>query len=221
MSAAAVSKARTLLVATRNEGKLEEFRRILGDLGLTIVGSAELALPEVVEDGATFEENATKKAREAAAASGLMTLADDSGLEVDALFGAPGVQSARYSGGAGSVANVRKLLIALESTPDAARTARFRCVLALADPAGPLGAEVLLADGRCEGTIARAPRGEGGFGYDPVFVPNGGAATMSELRADEKDAISHRGRACAAMRAPLVEYLRRRSMPPDEGESPR
>ncbi|MDQ3036564.1 MAG: RdgB/HAM1 family non-canonical purine NTP pyrophosphatase [Myxococcota bacterium] len=218
MSAAAISKARTLVVATRNQGKLEEFRRILGDLGLTILGAAELALPEVEEDGATFEDNATKKAREAAAASGLMTLADDSGLEVDALFGAPGVQSARYSGGGGAEANVRKLLVALESTPDTGRSARFRCVLALADPSGPLGDEVLLADGRCEGTIIRAPRGGGGFGYDPVFVPEGAAATMAELDSTQKDAISHRGQACAAMKAHLVEYLRRRS-PAEEAES--
>jgi XTP/dITP diphosphohydrolase len=203
-------RARTLLVATRNAGKLEEFRRIFGDLGVTIVGAAELALADVVEDGATFEANATKKARESAIASGLMTLADDSGLEVDALFGAPGVHSARYAGG-GAEANVRKLLGALESTPDEARTARFRCVLALADPSGPLGEEVLLAQGTCEGTIIRSPRGGGGFGYDPVFVPEGKALTMAEISDAEKDALSHRGRACAAMRERLVAYLTRRA----------
>lgn len=201
----------TLLVATKNGGKLDEFRRIFGDLDVTIVGAEELALPDVEEDGETFEANATKKARESAAASGLMTLADDSGLEVDALFGAPGVHSARYAGGGGAEANVRKLLTALESTPDGSRTARFRCVLALVDPSGPLGDEVILAEGRCEGRIARSARGAHGFGYDPVFVPDGGEETMAEIDDAAKDRISHRGRACASMRERLVAYLERRA----------
>lgn len=172
------------------------------------MSAGELALPAPEEDGETFAENAIKKARAAALASGEMTLADDSGLEVDALNGAPGVHSARYAGDKGSAANMKKLLGALESVPEGMRSARFRCVLALVDPKGPLGEEVLLAEGRCEGTIARDPRGTGGFGYDPIFVPEGGEWTMSELSDAEKDAISHRGKACAAMRLKIQEYLR-------------
>lgn len=197
-----------LLIATHNAGKVAEFRRILGDLGLEIASAGELALPAPEEDGETFSENAIKKARAAAFASGEMTLADDSGLEVDALNGAPGVHSARYAGDQGSVANMQKLLDALESVPEGNRSARFRCVLALVDPKGPLGDEVLLTEGRCEGAIARAPRGAGGFGYDPIFVPEGGDRTMSEISDAEKDEISHRGEACAAMRVKIAEYLR-------------
>lgn len=198
---------RKLLVATKNRGKLEEFRRIFGDLELELVGADELGLPDVDETGETFEANALLKARAQAAASGLMTLADDSGLEVDALSGAPGVQSARYAGGGGSEANVRKLLAALEHVPDERRGARFRCVLALVDPGGPLGEGALIADGRSEGSIVRAPRGSGGFGYDPIFLPEGLDRTMAEISEGEKDRISHRGRASEAMRERLMTYL--------------
>jgi XTP/dITP diphosphohydrolase len=197
-----------LLIATHNVGKLAEFRRIFGDLGLEIVGADELSLPAPDEDGETFAENAIKKARAAAHASGEMTLADDSGLEVDALNGAPGVHSARYAGDKGAAANMHKLLDALHSVPKSERSARFRCVLALVDPKGSLGDEILLAEGRCEGAIAHEARGAGGFGYDPIFVPEGGDRTMSEISDAEKDAISHRGKACAAMRVKIAEYLR-------------
>ncbi|AKF07785.1 RdgB/HAM1 family non-canonical purine NTP pyrophosphatase [Sandaracinus amylolyticus] len=196
-----------LLIATKNRGKLEEFRRIFGDLGVELVSADELGLPDVEETGDTFEANAILKAEAQAAASGCMTIADDSGLEVDALDGAPGVYSARYAGAGGSEANVRKLLAALADVPDERRTARFRCVLALADPRGALGARVELTEGRCEGRIAHQPSGSGGFGYDPVFVPADGDATMAELSATAKDAISHRGRACARMRERLAAYL--------------
>ena len=200
-----------LLVATKNRGKLEELRRIFDGLDVELVGADELALGDVEETGETFEANALLKARAYAQASGLMALADDSGLEVDALGGAPGVRSARYAGEGGSEANVRKLLAALESVEDARRTARFRCVLAVVDPTGPLGQDALLAEGACEGRIARAPRGSGGFGYDPVFVPEGMSATMAEISEAEKDRISHRGRASGVMRARLLAYLATRT----------
>jgi XTP/dITP diphosphohydrolase len=200
-----------LLVATHNRGKIEEFRRILGGLGVALVGAGDLNLPEVDEDGETFEANAIKKARALAAAARRITLADDSGLEVDALGGAPGVRSARYAGGAGPEANIRKLLAALEGVPPERRTARFRCVLALADPEGPLGERVELAAAACEGTIALAPRGSGGFGYDPIFIPAGEVRTMAELAAAEKDALSHRGRACRALAPWLATYLTQRA----------
>lgn len=196
-----------LLVATKNRGKLEEFRRIFEGLGLELASADELGLPDVEETGETFEANALLKARAYAEASGLMSLADDSGLEVDALGGAPGVYSARYAGEGGSEANVRKLLGALDPVPDAERTARFRCVLALVDPSGPAGHDPLLAEGTCEGHIAHAPRGRGGFGYDPVFVPQGMSLTMAEISDAEKDRISHRGRASEVMRARLMTYL--------------
>jgi XTP/dITP diphosphohydrolase len=204
----------TLVIATKNRGKLEELRRIFGDLELSIVSADELGLPDVIEDAPTFEGNAIKKATELARASGHMTLGDDSGLLVDALGGAPGVLSARYAGVDGpgqAAANVAKLLAALDAVPDAARTARFRCVLALADPRGALGErDVLLAEGTCEGAILRAPRGGGGFGYDPIFVPRGETRTMAELPSDAKDRVSHRGAACALMRARLLDYLANR-----------
>ncbi|MFW6051496.1 MAG: RdgB/HAM1 family non-canonical purine NTP pyrophosphatase [Myxococcota bacterium] len=198
-----------LLVATGNRGKLAELRRLFAGLELEVVGlDAVGPVPEVVEDGDTFEANAAKKAREVAAATGEMTLADDSGLEVDALGGAPGVRSARFAGeGATDAENNRLLLERLEATGDAARTGRFRCVLALADPPGPLGDRVHLEAGACEGRILRAPRGEGGFGYDPLFVPRGHERTMAELPADEKNRLSHRGAAAARMRRFLATYL--------------
>jgi XTP/dITP diphosphohydrolase len=200
-----------LLVATHNPGKLEEFRRLVGSGEFRLVGACELALPEVVEDGETFEANAIRKAQHLATLSGRITIADDSGLEVDALGGAPGVWSARFAGSAGPEANVRKLLAALEGVPPERRTARFRCVLAVADPAGPLGGEVLLAVGTCEGRIAVAPRGHGGFGYDPVFIPEGEERTMAELSPEAKDALSHRGRAWRALAPRITTYLARRT----------
>ena len=200
-----------LLVATKNHGKLIEFRRIYGEIGLEIVGADDVGAGDVEETGDTFEANALLKARAGARASGLWTLADDSGLEVDALGGAPGVRSARYSEG-GSEANVRKLLEALRDVPDAQRTARFRCVLALVDPAAPDAAPTLVS-GACEGHIARAPRGAGGFGYDPVFVPAGRDVTIAELGDAEKDALSHRGVACERMRPALARLTC--EMPPN------
>lgn len=184
-----------LLIATRNAHKLDEIRAILSRPGLTLVGVAEHGrpLPEVVEDADTFTGNALKKARTLCAASGLWTLADDSGLEVDAIDGAPGVYSARYAGeGAGDAANNARLLRELDDVED--RRARFRCVLALAAPDG----RDWTVEGCCEGRIARAPSGTGGFGYDPLFHPDGGTCSFAELTPAEKNRISHRARALAA-----------------------
>lgn len=186
-----------LCVATHNAGKLIEFRRLL--VGHDVVGLDEVApqLKDIPETGGTYLENATIKARAGALASGLPTLGDDSGLEVDALDGAPGLHSARYSGG-GEKLNVVKLLAALADVAEAQRTARFRCVLVVAFP--EVERPLLIAEGICEGHIDHAPRGAHGFGYDPVFVPargdEAGAQTMAEMREDEKNAISHRGLAC-------------------------
>ncbi|MBT3193683.1 MAG: XTP/dITP diphosphatase [Verrucomicrobia bacterium] len=186
-----------LLIATRNAHKLEEIQAILQLPGIEIVGAdAVPGLPDVVEDGDTFEANAIKKAVELAAVSGMLTLADDSGLEVDALDKAPGVYSARYAGEpCDDAANNRKLLSALEGVTE--RTARFRCAIALATPEG----QTETVDGRCEGHIELAPRGDCGFGYDPLFVPNGFEQTFAELDADAKHSISHRGAALSAAKA--------------------
>jgi XTP/dITP diphosphohydrolase len=177
-----------LLVATRNAHKLQEIRAILNLPGLALSGADEVpGLPEVDEDAPTFEGNALKKARTLAAASGRWTLADDSGLEVDALGGAPGVISARYAGPEASTpANNAKLLRALDGVKN--RRARFRCVLALCAPDG----RTWTVEGRCEGKILEAPRGAQGFGYDPLFVPDGYEQTFAELAGGVKNRISHR-----------------------------
>lgn len=180
-----------LLVATRNRHKLAEIRAILAVPGLELVGADEApGLPEVDEDAPDFEGNAVKKARTLALAARCWTLADDSGLEVDALGGAPGVTSARYAGPqADTPANNAKLLAALQGITD--RRARFRCVLALAAPDG----SARIVDGRCEGRILEALRGAHGFGYDPLFVPDGHTQTFAELPPEVKNRISHRARA--------------------------
>jgi XTP/dITP diphosphohydrolase len=198
-----------VVVATRNRGKLAELRRLLAGLPLELVGlDAVGPVPEVVEDGDTFEANAAKKAREVAVATGLPALADDSGLEVDALGGAPGVRSARFAGeGATDQANNRLLLERMAAVPGPERTARFRCVLAFADPAGPLGHRVHLEEGVCEGHIAEAPRGQDGFGYDPLFVPMGLERSMAEIAPELKDSISHRGQAVGNMRQFLAGHV--------------
>lgn len=179
-----------ILIATRNPGKLAEFRQILTDLPVEIVSIDELdAPPEVEEDEPTLEGNARKKADTLASHSGLPTLADDTGLEVDALSGAPGVHSARFAGpGADDAANRAKLLVELDGRRD--RSARFRTVLAFVE-----GGSCRLFEGTCEGRIIEAPRGDGGFGYDPLFVPEGSDRTFAELEPEAKNAVSHRGRA--------------------------
>jgi XTP/dITP diphosphohydrolase len=193
-----------LLLASANRGKLRELRAILGGLPVELVGLEEIGLgppPQVAETGATFLENARLKARAYAAWSGLAAVADDSGLEVDALGGEPGVRSARYAGeGAGDQANLDKLLAALAGVPPARRTARFRCAAVLVDR--ELGEWHTQA--AWEGRLLEAPRGSGGFGYDPVFVPEGWDRTSAEVDPATKDAASHRGQAFRALR-PAIE----------------
>ena len=197
-----------LLVGTNNPGKVREYEELLIDLpaslDVTYPAREGLAL-EVVESGDTFEENARIKARAYAQASGLVSLADDSGLEVDALSGAPGVHSARYAGPAATdIDRYRKLLDALADIPLGQRSARFRCVVAIALPDGA----VYTADGSCEGEIGFAPQGEHGFGYDPVFVVKGySGRTMAELPPDVKNEISHRARALAAIQPVLRKLI--------------
>ncbi|PKO22337.1 MAG: non-canonical purine NTP pyrophosphatase [Chloroflexi bacterium HGW-Chloroflexi-1] len=194
-----------LLIATHNPGKVREYRDLLADLPIevTCLDAEGIAL-EVDETGATFAENAQQKAVTYARETGLWTWADDSGLEVDALGGAPGVHSARYAGpDASDAERYRKLLDALTGVPWNRRTARFRCVVALATPHG----EVRTAAGACEGIIAFGPAGEHGFGYDPVFYMPEHAATMAQLPPETKNRISHRGQAARAAAELLREML--------------
>ena len=199
-----------LLVGSTNRKKLAELEAMAASLGVAVVSPRELGvtLPEVVEDGATFAENAAKKAVAFARASGLPCVADDSGLCVDALGGDPGVRSARYSGEEPrpdrDERNNGKLLRALRDVQAARRTASFRCALALARPDG----RVQVVEGRWDGRIAFSPRGSNGFGYDPLFVLDALGRTSAELTAEEKNARSHRGQAMRLLR-PLVAALAR------------
>ena len=185
-----------LLIATRNAHKTREFAALLGDEFSISDLTNHVDAPEVEETGATFEENARLKAVSASEFSrGILVLADDSGLEVDALAGAPGVRSARYAyENATDVENVTKLLGALDGTTD--RPARFRCVIALARD----GKVIHVGSGSVEGQIGEARKGTNGFGYDPVFIPEGFDRTFAELGAEVKDAISHRARAVEAVK---------------------
>ncbi|HSZ80752.1 MAG TPA: RdgB/HAM1 family non-canonical purine NTP pyrophosphatase [Polyangia bacterium] len=198
-----------VVFATRNRGKLRELVPLFEELalGLELVTIDEVAPDtELREDAMTFEENALAKARQAAAATGLPALADDSGLEVDALGGAPGVHSARYAGvGATDAANNAKLLEALREVPPERRTARYRCVAAFVDPTRALE---LTRAGACEGALLAAPRGAGGFGYDPLFVVPGRGVTMAEIALDEKNRLSHRAAAFRALAVALAGVRR-------------
>ena len=198
-----------LVVATRNEGKLVEIRELLADPRIEVVGVTELPdVPEVDEDELTFAGNAAKKAREVAAATGLPTVADDSGLEVQILGGIPGVRSARFAGDdATDAANNELLLQHLQGFAAEHRAARFRCAVAFADPKGRLGQELITAEGSCDGTILTAPRGTGGFGYDPLFFCPELGMTFAEAGVGAKSGVSHRARALAAIRPGLLEYL--------------
>jgi XTP/dITP diphosphohydrolase len=205
-----------LLLASANQGKLRELRTILAGLPVELIGLAEVGLgdaPEVEETGDTFLENAMLKARAYAGWSGLAAVADDSGLEVDALGGAPGVRSARYAGeGASDQANLDKLLAAMAGVPAERRSARFRCAAALVDPeAGEWHAEA-----SWEGRLLDAPRGANGFGYDPVFLPDGWELTSAEVDQATKDAASHRGQAFRALRPAIEAWAARQG-----GVSPR
>jgi XTP/dITP diphosphohydrolase len=223
-----------LLLASANQGKLRELRTILDGLPVELVGLAEAGLgeaPEVEETGETFLANALLKARAYAAWSGLAAVADDSGLEVDALGGAPGVRSARYAGqGAGDRANLDKLLAAMAGVPPERRTARFRCAAVLVDPgwgsgglmpsppedrgsggrepSPPEECRQWHAEASWEGRLLEAPRGTGGFGYDPVFLPDGWDRTSAEVDQATKDAASHRGRAFRALRPAIEAWAR-------------
>jgi len=203
----------TLLVATHNQGKLREYQDLLSDLPVTLTYLDEVGITEdVTETGTTFRENAIEKARTYARLSGLLTLADDSGLEVDALGGAPGVHSARYAGPDATDADrIAKLLAALRHVPPERRTARFRCVIAVAAPTGG----VITADGTVEGVITDKPRGSHGFGYDPIFYLPDRGCTMAELPPEEKNRISHRARAAEAIK-PLLKQLIQRAETQDK-----
>jgi XTP/dITP diphosphohydrolase len=206
-----------VVVATRNAHKVAELRALFAGLPIDLVTPMQILGYEidVVEDGATFEANATKKAKAIAKATQAMTLADDSGLEVDALAGAPGVRSARYAHDRATDAdNNAALIAALSSLPPedgGVMTARFRCVLALIDPLSPQGFEPHLVEGVCEGAVATSARGQGGFGYDPLFIVAGGTRTMAELSEVEKNQVSHRGKAARAMFLVLEKALAARA----------
>jgi XTP/dITP diphosphohydrolase len=199
--------ARRVVLASGNPGKLREFSELLGKTGLELVRQSDLGITPPPETGATFLENALIKARHAAQVSGLPAIADDSGIEVDALAGAPGVYSARYAGdGASDEANLEKLLAALDDLPSASRGARYRCVVVFVEAVDDR--QPLIGMGTWEGRIIDEPRGRGGFGYDPAFVPNGETRTVAEMPAEEKHAQSHRGQ---AMRAFLEQFARARA----------
>lgn len=184
---------RRFVLATGNAGKAREIGALLGPAGVEIVSQADFGLDSADETGATFVENALLKARHASAGSGLPAIADDSGLVVDALQGAPGIHSARYAGGGGDAANIAKLLSELGELPAEQRGARFVCLaVMLRHPADPLP---IVCQGTWEGCIASSPRGEDGFGYDPVFIPAGHDCSAAELAPDEKNRLSHRGHA--------------------------
>jgi XTP/dITP diphosphohydrolase len=196
--------SRSILIATTNPGKLREIQQVAGGLPVNWLSLADRpGLPEAVEDGDTFEANAAKKARHYAQLTGLWTLADDSGLEVEALGGAPGVHSARYAGDHGDAANNRKLLANLADVPPERRGARFVCCLALVGD----GKILLTARGTVDGRIIDPARGANGFGYDPHFLLPDRGVTTAELSADEKNRISHRGRALRALLSDLPSVL--------------
>ena len=195
-----------LVLASGNAGKVAELRELLGDGGFDLRAQSEFGVADVEETASTFVENALLKARHAATATGLPALGDDSGLCVDALHGAPGLYSARYGGVHGDAArNIARLLDELRDVPEQQRTARFHCVLVLlrsADDPQPL-----IAEGQWRGRILAQPRGDRGFGYDPVFFDPENACSAAELDPAVKNAISHRGRALAELKQQLVDLL--------------
>ncbi|HEV2907594.1 MAG TPA: RdgB/HAM1 family non-canonical purine NTP pyrophosphatase [Actinomycetota bacterium] len=190
-----------LVVASRNPGKVREILEICADWPVEWLTFEQVSWPEVAETGTTYMENAVLKAQKVAEATGQAALADDSGLEVDALGGAPGPRSARYAGNdAGDEQNLRALIRAVAGVPRPGRTARYRAVAVLAWPDG----RHVWAEGECEGLLRTKARGSGGFGYDPIFEPIGWERTMAELTLQEKNRISHRGRALGALREILA-----------------
>ena len=192
---------RRIVFASGNRGKLREVKRLLEGFGVEVVPQSDLDVDEADETGATFLENSLIKSRTAARATGLPAIADDSGLAVDALDGAPGVYSARYSGpGATDDSNIDKLLAALDGVPEPERTAAFHCVASFVDP--DTGEEVV-GEGIWRGRILDGRRGDGGFGYDPIFFDDRRAKSAAEFGADEKNEASHRGQALRALVAAL------------------
>ena len=200
-------QSQRVVLATGNPGKLRQFSELLGASGLALVRQSDFGIEPPDETGSTFLENSLLKARNAARLTGLPAIADDSGIEVDALGGRPGLYSARYAGeGASDDQNLRKMLLELENVPPANRTARYRSVIVFvvsADDATPL-----IGEGVWEGAIATAPRGMGGFGYDPIFIPRGNSLTAAEMPVDERNEQSHRGQASRAFLAQLDERVR-------------
>ncbi len=201
-----MSVIKTIVVASGNAGKLAEFNRLFDEAGIEFISQASLGVADIEETGLTFVENALLKARHAVQMTGLPALADDSGLCVDALDGAPGLYSARYAGESGdSAGNIAKLLQALKGLPVAQRAARFHCTLVLLrhanDPCP------LIAQGDWHGRILETPRGRGGFGYDPVFMDDANGMTAAELEPALKDACSHRGRALRELQRQMRALL--------------
>lgn len=193
-----------LVIASRNHKKIEELKRILDGLDINILSVNDFPqLEEVIEDGLTFDENALKKARYVCKHTGLAALADDSGLEVEALGGKPGVKSARYAGdNASDEDNIRKLLKELEGVPSDIRNARFVCCIALVLPDG----QEQIFWGYVSGKTIESPRGDQGFGYDPVFIPDGFQKTFAEMNSHDKDQISHRRKALDKLKEFLVKF---------------
>jgi XTP/dITP diphosphohydrolase len=195
-----------LLVATRNRHKLKEIEALFAELSFELRSSADIpGLADVPEDAGTIRDNAVKKAVESAKAAKMLTIADDTGLEVDALNGEPGAKSARYAGEEATYhENNKKLLAALQGVPSEKRTAHFRCVVAIADANGLVDT----VEGVCNGALLEEERGGGGFGYDPLFIPDGQVKTFGELSPDVKNRISHRAKALQKAWAVLSRYLR-------------
>lgn len=206
-----------IVLATGNQGKLKEFKELLKDFPVDLRSLADFGpIPPVVEDGETFDDNAYKKASFTAKVLGIPAIADDSGLVVDALEGAPGVYSARYAGeDATDQDNIKKLLTELEETEN--RKAAFECVISIAVPSGP----ALTYEGRCEGEITKAPQGEGGFGYDPVFYSPDLGKTFAEADSAAKNKVSHRGKALAEMTMEFDKILKWLKQRMDEMKPPK
>ena len=196
-----------VVLATGNPGKLRQFSELLGASGLALVRQSDFGIEPPPETGNTFLENSLLKARNAARLTGLPAIADDSGIEVDALGGRPGLYSARYAGeGASDEQNLRKMLLELENVPAIQRTARYRSIIVFlhgADDPAPL-----IGEGVWEGSIATAPHGSGGFGYDPIFIPRGDTRTAAELPVEVRNELSHRGQASRAFLAQLDQRVR-------------
>ena len=216
MTESVPAPAPVLVLATHNKGKLRELRELLRgqvpglDVDTQVVDAGAVGAPDVAETGVTFAENSLLKARAVAEATGLVAIADDSGLSVDVLGGAPGIFSARWSGRHGDdAANLQLLLDQLSDVPDGYRGAAFVCAAALAVPgtASDGGGHEVVEYGQLEGTLLREPRGAGGFGYDPVLQPSGLDRSCAELSSEEKNAISHRGQAFRALLPAIVEAL--------------